>query len=204
MSRHAIDDVARVLSASPTSRRRMLLAAVSAVALGHTDTFASSRKRKDKECPFLKMRCGNKCVNGLSDRKNCGHCGLKCASGERCNLGHCEEICVPETCESLDAECGFPGTGCGKTLNCGTCPQGLSCREGRCVVVPPDPPLYPGQRCYSTLSTCVQTYGPAFCADNFYYDDGPLNCCLTSGGRCTSSRHCCGGSVCFDGKCTSY
>lgn len=203
MSRHAIDEVARVLGKTPTSRRRMLIAAAGALGFGHQESLASSRKRKDKSCPFLTKQCGNKCVKLLSDRKNCGYCGLKCSSGERCHMGHCEEICVPETCQSRNYECDIIGTGCGKTLSCGNCPTGLSCRHGQCVVVPPDPPLYPGQPCGS-LSTCVQTYGPAYCGNNYFYGDGPQNCCLSSGGQCSSSRHCCGWSICVGGKCTDF
>jgi hypothetical protein len=30
--------------------------------------------------------------------------------------------CVPDTCESLELECGFSGDGCGDVLDCGPCP----------------------------------------------------------------------------------
>jgi hypothetical protein len=30
--------------------------------------------------------------------------------------------CVPETCESVQAQCGFIGDGCGNVFNCGACP----------------------------------------------------------------------------------
>lgn len=203
MPRRSIDDLARLLGERPSSRRAMLLAAVTSVfGTSHSNALASSRKRKDKDCPFLKMRCGNKCVNGLSDRRNCGYCGLKCSSDERCSIGHCEALCVQETCESRNWTCDSI-TSCGKTLNCGNCPPGLSCRSGQCVVVPPPRPLNPGERCLES-SQCVQTFGYATCSDNYFSDDGSRNCCLGSGGKCSSSRHCCGYGICFDGVCDNF
>ena len=41
--------------------------------------------------------------------------------------------CTPKTCEDLGYECGQADDGCGGTLDCGTCPDGKSCQDHRCV-----------------------------------------------------------------------
>src|SRR5690606_15282016 len=35
--------------------------------------------------------------------------------------------CQPIACEDVDAECGAIGDGCGGTVDCGVCPEGLVC-----------------------------------------------------------------------------
>ena len=53
--------------------------------------------------------------------------GTTCSSAPQgqCLSGAC--VCVPETCQSLGAECGLIGDGCGNTLNCGSADDGLAC-----------------------------------------------------------------------------
>lgn len=40
--------------------------------------------------------------------------------------------CVPLTCEDLGVQCGVWSDGCGGTIDCGACPDGLPCVEGYC------------------------------------------------------------------------
>ena len=40
--------------------------------------------------------------------------------------------CAPDTCGSLNYNCGSLDDGCGETLNCGTCDSGYSCVSGVC------------------------------------------------------------------------
>jgi hypothetical protein len=48
--------------------------------------------------------------------------------------------CTPETCQSLDKQCGTWPNECGGTLNCGTCPTGYICNpNGQCVQVSQSP-----------------------------------------------------------------
>jgi len=61
------------------------------------------------------------------------------------------ETCVAGTCESLGAECGHVGGGCGVTLDCGACPGDLRCgadgvanRCGSPACGDSSPPLRPG------------------------------------------------------------
>ena len=66
-------------------------------------------------------------------------CGT-CAAGQICGGGGTPSVCgtsvgdgggcVPQTCEKAGAICGPIGDGCGGTLDCGTCPAGLSCGGG--------------------------------------------------------------------------
>jgi|GEM_PF-5449758 len=56
-------------------------------------------------------------------------CGTDCGG---CPDGDCfwGTCCVPETCESLGAECGAEvSDGCGGTLSCGGCSQGMVCDD---------------------------------------------------------------------------
>ena len=47
--------------------------------------------------------------------------------------------CIPDTCETSDAQCGAVSDGCGGTLQCGdNCPTGLGCVDGYCGFKPED------------------------------------------------------------------
>ncbi|TSC21540.1 hypothetical protein [Corallococcus sp. Z5C101001] len=39
-------------------------------------------------------------------------------------------VCLPMTCESQGLDCGYAIDGCGGTLHCGTCDDGLTCGGG--------------------------------------------------------------------------
>jgi len=48
------------------------------------------------------------------------------------NICNNETQCIPETCNSLNYECGSISDGCGSNLDCGTCGSGYTCNSGEC------------------------------------------------------------------------
>lgn len=61
-----------------------------------------------------------------------------------------------------------------------------------------------GAACTSA-SQCPQVSGVTACADNGYAEDGPLNCCRTTGGACFDTEYsadCCSGLYCRGGVCS--
>jgi Carboxypeptidase regulatory-like domain/IPT/TIG domain len=60
-----------------------------------------------------------------SDHANCGACGNACGANESCTGGAC--LCAPTTCAAHSWNCGTAPDGCGGTLSCGTCANGLTC-----------------------------------------------------------------------------
>jgi len=93
-------------------------------------------------CQSLGRECGG-VSNGCGGSLSCG----SCQSGYSCTAGDCikdpvskpPSSCVPDTCQSLDRQCGTVSNGCGGTLNCGGCSSGY-CDGGDCVQPPPSPP----------------------------------------------------------------
>ena len=75
------------------------------------DDVAISDGAYDAGCAAGKTKCGTTCTSTSTDPKNCGRCGLACATGEVCSKGTCGFSCSPP--ETL---CGGPseaGTGSG-------------------------------------------------------------------------------------------
>jgi len=64
---------------------------------------------------------------------------IHCNQGEECKANSCVEICVPQTCEDINKNCGVYSNGCLGSLNCGTCGEGFICSFGECVDEPPEP-----------------------------------------------------------------
>lgn len=81
-------------------------------------------------CPPGEVLCGTACVNLNTDRDNCGACGKRCPSGQRCSGGICcptGQINCNGACVDIQrdpAHCG----GCGKA-----CKPGESCQSGQCA-----------------------------------------------------------------------
>jgi hypothetical protein len=100
-------------------------------------------------------------------------CGTTCPAGQSCGGGGIPGVCgaVPGTCQAATCDqptgryCGVIGDGCGKTIDCGNCPGGLSCGTG------------------AHASVCV----PATCT--------PLPCKLASGQYCGMVGDGCGNTI---------
>ncbi len=82
-------------------------------------------------------QCSAECGGGSRTRtrevltpKSCGgaDCGIE-SEEQECNTQPC---CVPETCDSLGAECGTQDDGCEGSLDCGTCDDQDDCTADSC------------------------------------------------------------------------
>ena len=69
-------------------------------------------------------------IREIEIENSCG--GAECGDDyeeQDCNTQPC---CVPETCDSLGAECGVQDDGCDGTLQCGTCDDEDDCTDDTC------------------------------------------------------------------------
>jgi hypothetical protein len=117
-------------------------------------------------------RCGEGCVDLLTDPDHCGGCGAICASGE----------CINGACS-----CAGPTFGCAAPDECcsGTCCEGVCCGAGEAC----------GKgRC--NPAACPECQEPQVCG--VLYHDKTSGCCLRDGdflpGGCTpenAAAHCC-------------
>lgn len=85
--------------------------------------------------------CVNKCVDVLSDPKNCGGCGVECDGS--CNYGTCTHVCKAGRADCNDAwEDACETNTDSDPRNCGACSRscdltmGQACVAGQCVVEP--------------------------------------------------------------------
>jgi hypothetical protein len=126
------------------------------------------------------MRCGETCVDYLSDPENCGACGNACGDGNCCSNGTCASLCsggnvwCGEECADLQND----------NSNCGAC--GASCTPGECCA---------GGACAS-LCPAGQVWCDNACVD---FDNDSANC-----GGCGSSFACGEGSCCHGGTCEDF
>jgi hypothetical protein len=107
------------------------------------------------DCGFNRTCCGDECVSTYNDPRNCGTCGVTCASGTYCAAGHCENVPCSATCASGQTCCG--GACCAAGQICcdpamqlsggvvckdpnaqGTCPPGCA---PLCACASPDTPI---------------------------------------------------------------
>ena len=70
--------------------------------------------------------CEVDCSNGSKLLCNVTPCRVVDPTTLDCQgtVSHCP-VCVPKTCADRRAECGSVSDGCGHTLNCGTCDDGV-------------------------------------------------------------------------------
>lgn len=126
-----------------------------------------------------KLRCGEVCVDYLSDPNNCGACGNVCGDGTCCSNGNCVSLCADGQiwCNGV---CVDPSNDPG---NCGTC--GNACGEGSCCS---------GGACVAE-DACYA--GEAFC-------DGLCRDLQNDNNHCGACGSVCGeGSCCSEGDCVS-
>jgi hypothetical protein len=157
-----------------------------------------------KTCVELGYTCGMN-GDGCGGTLDCGGC----PSGQYCGGGGyslCGEgtgtlpdaadsgpttNCTPETCQSLNLDCGYAGDGCGGVLTCGSCPSPQYCGGGGYSKCGGSGLAADGGSGACTPTTCsALAYTCGVAADGC---GGVLNC-----GSCTNPQYCGGGG--FD-KC---
>ena len=126
--------------------------------------------------------CGEICVETSKDPKNCGACGVVCASDEVCSAGDCTSECTDGTvacdasCVDLDTDPDHCG-GCNEP-----CPDGVPCSNGFC-----------DEGCEPPLTDCGGS-----CVDT----DSDTNNCGGCGEVCDSGESCSGGT-CYARDCAT-
>jgi hypothetical protein len=121
-------------------------------------------------CGPIRTACGNACVDPLTDRNNCGDCGIVCGPDEVCGLGVCGQSCN----DNFD---------CPDDLEY-VCTLGI-CVNGGCNIAPLE--CLFGQ----PKQDCCKTADRIFCVD---FKTDPRHC-----GRCYNNcgdRGCCNGACC--------
>ena len=79
-------------------------------------------------------QCCNDACTTLDTIENCGACGTKCSGDSPyCQYGGCANECKPQSCDTLNFECGTANDGCGNTIDCGSCGENKICASNHCV-----------------------------------------------------------------------
>jgi hypothetical protein len=123
------------------------------------------------------IRCGDECIDYLTDPNNCGACGNVCGDGTCCSNGACLSVCG-EGQTFCDGECVFLGT---DNDNCGAC--GNDCGEDGCCS---------GGTCHSLCGD-----GDLLCGDSCVNPSNDDNNCGTCFNECGF------GNCCTDSSCVS-
>ncbi|HEX6850853.1 MAG TPA: hypothetical protein VF139_05540, partial [Candidatus Polarisedimenticolaceae bacterium] len=127
-----------------------------------------------------KLRCGEECVDFLTDPNNCGACGNVCGEGTCCSNGACTSLCAPGQIWCNGA-CIDPQN---DPANCGSC--GNACGDGTCCS---------GGTCVGETSCDA---GQAFC-------DGICLDVLNDNDNCGACGNVCGeGTCCSNGVCEAF
>jgi hypothetical protein len=203
---------------SSTSRRQALKT-LAASAFGGMLAFSGLDRvfARTGRCPPGLKLCHGRCINPRTDPKNCGVCGVVCASGLcvnglccppgtiTCNNSCCDGTCLNgTTCCPTGQTCGNGccptgqacingNTCCPSKRVCGSicCPAGQVCQNGMCVT----PPNCSGTGCATpclnnSACDCVTTTEGVSCVQ-------PVCTFVT----CTTSADCSSGEVCFTQGC---
>jgi hypothetical protein len=77
----------------------------------------------------------------MTDRTNCGDCGVSCSSSQICQQGICMAICTYQEASCFDGchDLSYDAENCGACGN--SCPVGLVCNKSVCA--PPLPTAIP-------------------------------------------------------------
>jgi hypothetical protein len=96
-------------------------------------------------CPSDQRVCGANCTDTMTDRANCGACGVSCGSSMVCQGGRCSVQCHTGETQCFDGchNLSFDAQNCGTCGN--ACSAGLSCNRSVCAPAPPTAiPTYSG------------------------------------------------------------
>lgn len=139
--------------------------------------------------------------------------GSYCTASSQCSQEGGPVVCADNEVTSDGALncCRNAGGTCGGSFGC--C-GGLTCEDGVCSGEATEAEaetesesetsdgLALGAACAATAECAPVANGDVFCAANGIGIDGALNCCLGTGGACSStSSLCCGSNLCIDGVC---
>jgi len=92
-------------------------------------------------CPSDHSICGSDCTDIMTDRTNCGACGVSCSPSQLCQSGRCTIICSVSETRCFDGchDLLYDAQNCGACGN--ACPVGLVCNSSVCS--PPLPTAIP-------------------------------------------------------------
>lgn len=129
-------------------------------------------KQTPDECRAVGRNCGEVTSACTGQKVKCGDC----PTGQVCNAnGVCGAPCTPKTCAADFAgfECGTFDDGCGSTVTCGSCPNGVCDNvQKKCCTTNTCAGSYPGQCGTSLANGCGQN---------------SLNCPCAGGQTCTQN-----------------
>src|SRR5436190_133383 len=89
----------------------------------------------DLGCPVGTTKCGNACVDTMSDAAHCGGCGVACPMGQGCAMGRCGCINRTMKCGNACVDAKTDPANCGACGN--ACAMGKQCIAGACIACPP-------------------------------------------------------------------
>jgi len=167
----SLDELAKGLANGTLSRGkalRLVGGALLGAALGSIPGVAWA----DDRCSEGQTRCGDRCVNLLTNERHCGSCSNRCRSTQTCCKGRCVNL------QRNERHCGSCFNRCEEGEECvgGVC-QGGGCPSGTTPC---------GTQCCQTGETCVN----GTCCPN-------AQLCGTG----TSLTCCAEGEECVDGVC---
>ena len=199
---------------------------------GEMGTSCSNNTTGPGMCPTERpTRCGERCVDILTDATACGGCDTSCASGEVCARGQCTEQagCRQDGCSGLtwcDDTDGQCKPGCAEDAQCGdnevcdtgahecVCDAGFVSCDGTCTQENAD---HCGQMCASCpmdangTAACQQSQCTLSCDNGYAFCDSTCTACpdgpdiMATGcdgdGACVVTQCAAGTYVCGDRCC---
>jgi hypothetical protein len=96
-------------------------------------------------CPSDRRACNTNCTDILTDRSNCGACGVPCNFSQICRQGMCMETCPTDQASCFNGchNLSYDAQNCGACGN--SCPVGLACNKSVCApTLPTTIPTYAG------------------------------------------------------------
>jgi hypothetical protein len=177
MDQDRFDRLARLTRLRLSRRAGLGIALVTALGLAPE---ATAKRR----CKRPRKRCGGKCVNVKTNRKNCGRCRRACGAGEKCKRGRCRPASNECVGQPDHTRCG--DLGAGRCVS-GVCIPRPTCGEQDTVIEDGD-----CSHCCSGECEPITT-GPSA---------GRHLCTWAQAGQqCRVSRECFDGQACVGYRC---